>query len=260
MGVPAFFKWLRRRFPKAVWDCADPPADAVPPGDLDWSTPNLNGFEVDNLYVDVNGLLHGATHPADRPAPPDERSMMVEICAYIDKLATISRPRRLLFLAIDGVAPRAKMNQQRARRFLAAKEAGLRAAARKAVADEWQALGLAVPSAEQRAESDGTGGTAGGASAEEEEKEEDARGAASKADGDAEGGRGRNGHFDHTVITPGTPFMEAASAAIHSHVCARLAAHPAWRGLSVVFSDGAEAGEGEHKIMVCATINLPPAP
>jgi len=108
MGVPAFFQWLKRKYKKIIFDVYQE---------------EYHNFKFDNLYLDMNGIIHPCTHPENKPAPRNEEEMFEAIFEYIDKLLELTQPSNLVYMGIDGVAPRAKMNQQRIRRFRASKEA-----------------------------------------------------------------------------------------------------------------------------------------
>ena len=81
--------------------------------------PLLQIPEFDNLYLDMNGIIHQCSHPNDEDVHfrISEEKIFADIFHYLEVLFRIIKPRKVFFMAVDGVAPRAKMNQQRGRRF-----------------------------------------------------------------------------------------------------------------------------------------------
>jgi 5'-3' exoribonuclease 1 len=82
----------------------------------------------DNMYFDANGIIHTCSHPNDEDVSTrlSMEEMVTGMMAYMNKMVHIIRPRKMLFIAVDGCAPRAKMNQQRSRRFASARDAKLK--------------------------------------------------------------------------------------------------------------------------------------
>ncbi|KAL0891892.1 hypothetical protein ABMA27_015146 [Loxostege sticticalis] len=108
MGVPKFFRYTSERYP-----C------------LNELVKQYQIPDFDNMYLDMNGIIHNCSHPDD--SNPHfritEEKIFQDIFHYLSILFQIIKPKKLFFMAIDGVAPRAKMNQQRGRRFRSAREA-----------------------------------------------------------------------------------------------------------------------------------------
>lgn len=102
MGVPALFRWLSQKYPKIISQVIE-----AKPGNVDGqeipiniTLPNPNGEEFDNLYLDMNGIVHPCSHPEDRPPPTTEEEMMLAIFKYTDRVFNMVRPRKLLLIAV----------------------------------------------------------------------------------------------------------------------------------------------------------------
>jgi 5'-3' exoribonuclease 1 len=104
MGIPRFAYYISNRYPlivKKIEEEADVP-------------------EIDNLYLDINGIIHNVSRNYHCDAAiVNETTKLIykDVCEVIKKIVHIIRPKKLLMISADGVAPRAKMNQQRIRRF-----------------------------------------------------------------------------------------------------------------------------------------------
>lgn len=71
---------------------------------------------VDNLYLDLNSIVHNCIHGNDKSKHErmsrleDLEEVWASIMIAIDEIVHTVKPRKMILLAVDGVAPRAKMN------------------------------------------------------------------------------------------------------------------------------------------------------
>ena len=129
MGIPKYFKWITNKYNDLILE---------------------NVEKIDNLFLDTNCLIH----PCCRKIIKENKHLIVkhyndyenninniqndlnmyskleklmfeDITDYITNLLEFSKPKKLLYISIDGVAPRAKMEQQRLRRYRSYKEKSL---------------------------------------------------------------------------------------------------------------------------------------
>ena len=250
MGVPKFFRWLSERYPKineragflpekdtCIRHFGELPPDPIlPPDPL--STCGLPP-PIDRLYIDMNGVIHGCSHNnSTLPQPLTQDGIFRNIAYYLDRIVgDIVKPTELVYLSVDGVAPRAKLNQQRSRRYRSGNEGEIEETIYEAHllnrhdGEEFDKENRTVN------ESDAL-------------KEVEPGRFTGKFESHAEIDRSDSmGDFHHNAITPGTSFFQDCTAFLEQHIEEKVSSDPNWRHLTVIFSGPNVPGEGEHKIM-----------
>lgn len=105
MGVPGFFAWLLKNYKKSeiITDSIE--------------------HETDVFYIDANCLFHPQCYKIidyygdQLDVDKLESKMIGRILNYMSYIIGLVNPKKEVFIAVDGVAPMGKINQQRKRRY-----------------------------------------------------------------------------------------------------------------------------------------------
>jgi 5'-3' exoribonuclease 2 len=193
MGIPSYFSNIVKRH-KAI-------------------IKKLSGLPgIHNLYMDTNGLIYDAVRVvgSNRGMSNDEyETRIIEtVCNKIDEYLALFQPSGKVLIAFDGVAPVAKLNQQRERRY----KSWFTTVVEQTIL---QKNALIDPTVVVAASS--TAATAGGHKA-----------------------------WNTSAITPGTLFMKKLNTRMNNYceMKARVIGNP----VIYIYSGSDSPGEGEHKI------------
>lgn len=136
MGVPGFFLWLMKNYKKEgfvfqkdklklkkIEELTDQQIENVVKYNCNIESLISDINTIDYFLIDANCLIHPVCFKtvADNPnltiKEDLENKMLNNVCDYLEKIINYVNPKKGVYLAIDGVAPIAKIKQQRSRRF-----------------------------------------------------------------------------------------------------------------------------------------------
>ena len=108
MGVPYYFSYLVKNNPDILVELE-----------------NLNK-KIDNFYLDCNSIIYDNIRSIETSEHDNfEEQLLLEVCEKIVSYIELIRPQKQVIIAFDGVAPVAKLSQQRNRRHKSLFEKGV---------------------------------------------------------------------------------------------------------------------------------------
>ena len=100
MGIPAYFSYIIKNYPNILQKFQ-------------------KNIAVNHLYLDSNSVVYDSMREIEYSGNNDdfERKLINAVCKKIENYIQQISPTHLVYIAFDGVAPVAKLNQQRNRRY-----------------------------------------------------------------------------------------------------------------------------------------------
>lgn len=166
------------------------------------------------------------------------------VCFYLERIVgEMVEPTTLVYMAIDGVAPRAKMNQQRSRRYRSSdggeiEQTVFEAHQQSKLHQQHGADNNSDGAQIFRLSDDTLSITKEGYVSGKFETHQEAI-----ATDDT------TRQFHSNSITPGTTFFANCQTHLEHFIKYKLSTDPKWQALTIIFSGSHVPGEGEHKIM-----------
>jgi 5'-3' exoribonuclease 2 len=101
MGLPSYFGYIVKNHAKIIKKL------------------KFNTLQINNLYLDCNSIIYEAVHKMEftQNSENDTDSIIRAVCSKIDEYIHQLKPDNSIYIAFDGVAPVAKLEQQRSRRY-----------------------------------------------------------------------------------------------------------------------------------------------
>jgi len=101
MGIPSYFSYIVKNHANIIRKLSS------------------NTIHIDNLYLDCNSVIYDVVHSIDftKIIDSETEGIINDVCRKIDAYIYQLKPSTCIYIAFDGVAPVAKLEQQRGRRY-----------------------------------------------------------------------------------------------------------------------------------------------
>ena len=101
MGIPSYFSYIVKNHPSIIRKYVK------------------DVLQVDNLYLDCNSIIYDAYNKMefDKLSESVAVSIIRRVIMKIEEYISVIQPSKTVIIAFDGVAPVAKLEQQRSRRY-----------------------------------------------------------------------------------------------------------------------------------------------